>query len=90
MNDVFRTYGDFDGVRGVLVLFRIAPKDGQVDGYLKPLFTDIHVYDHRQDKDKPLLHKLYEMIVGGVGRYSENSAIRSRPKRRKGGEGSRN
>jgi hypothetical protein len=75
MNDVFRTYGDFDVASGTFSLYNeLHLKNGQVDGYIKPLFTDIHVYDHRQDKDKPLLHKLYEIIVGGVGKVLENSS----------------
>jgi hypothetical protein len=47
-------------------------KDGKVDGYVKPIFANIDVYDRRQDKDKALFHQLYEGLVGGVGTLLEN------------------
>jgi hypothetical protein len=47
-------------------------KNGQVQGYIKPLFKDMKVYDPRQDKEKSLFHKLYEGMVGGIAKLLEN------------------
>ncbi len=46
--------------------------DNRIDGYLKPLFAEVQVYDPKQDKDKPILKKLYEKVVGGVAHVLEN------------------
>ena len=73
MNDVFRSYGNFDVVGGWFSFYtELHLKNGEIDGYVKPFFTDLDVYDRRQDKSKPVLHQLYEMIVGAVGRLLEN------------------
>ncbi|HEV8620809.1 MAG TPA: hypothetical protein VGQ79_07270, partial [Nitrospiraceae bacterium] len=50
----------------------LSVKNGRVEGYIKPLFRDLKVYDARQDKEKSLFHKLYEGLVGGVARLLEN------------------
>src|SRR5262249_8695887 len=47
-------------------------KNGTVDGYIKPLFRDMKVYDARQDAEKSLFRKLYEKLVGGVAKLLEN------------------
>ena len=44
-----------------------------MDGYVKPLFRDMKVYDARQDAEKSLFRKLYEKLVGGVAKLLENS-----------------
>jgi hypothetical protein len=43
-----------------------------VEGYIKPLFKDMKVYDARQDREKSLFRKLYEGLVGGVAKLLEN------------------
>jgi hypothetical protein len=43
-----------------------------MEGYLKPLFADVDVYDSKQDKKKPVLKKLYEKVVGGLAHVLEN------------------
>lgn len=73
MNDLFRAYGDFDVMRGQFSFYtEMHIKDGKVDGYIKPLFANIDVYDRRQDKDKALFQQLYEGLVGGIGTLLEN------------------
>src|SRR5262249_55923124 len=54
------------------VYTEIAVHDGRIDGYVKPLFKDVDVYDSEQDKDKPVLKKLYEKVVGGLSHLLEN------------------
>ena len=74
MNDLLRAYGNFDVTTGVFSLYsELNVKNGQVEGYIKPLFKDMKVYDARQDKEKTLFHKLYEGLVGGVAKLLENT-----------------
>jgi hypothetical protein len=73
MNNFLRTYGNFDVVGGLFSLYaQLNVKNGQVSGYIKPLFKDMKVYDSRQDKEKSLFHKLYEGLMGGVDKLLEN------------------
>ena len=74
MNDLLRAYGNFDVTAGLFSLYsELKVKNGQVEGYIKPLFKDMKVYDARQDKEKTLFHKLYEGLVGGVAKLLENT-----------------
>ena len=73
MNDLFRAYGNFDVVNGQFSFYsELKVKDGHIDGYVKPLFTGIDVYDRQQDKDKNVFQQVYEGLVGGVGTLLEN------------------
>jgi uncharacterized protein DUF748 len=73
MNDLLRAYGKFDVVAGIFSLFmELNVKRGEVTGYIKPLFSDMDVYDKRQDKEKSLFRKAYEGLVGGVAKLLQN------------------
>jgi hypothetical protein len=73
INDFLRAYGKFDVAEGTFSVYsEVKVRDGRIDGYVKPLFKDIKVYDPQQDKKKPVLKKLYEKIVGGVSHLLEN------------------
>jgi Domain of Unknown Function (DUF748) len=73
MNDWLRAYGDFDVVDGRFSFYsQLRIKHGQIEGYVKPLFDSMKVYDRRQDSDKPVLHQLYEGLVGGLAGLLEN------------------
>lgn len=73
MNDLLRSYGDFDVAAGQFAFYsELSAKNGALRGYVKPLFTEMDVYDRRQDADKPLFHELYEMLVGGVAKVLQN------------------
>ena len=73
LNDLLRTYGNFDVTAGQFSLFsELTVKNGEVSGYIKPLFKDIKVYDARQDEEKSFFHKMYEGLVGGVAHLLEN------------------
>lgn len=74
MNDLFRAYGDFDVSDGAFSFYsELHINDGAISGYVKPFFKDMKVYDRRQDKEKELFHKLYEIMVGGVAKLLERS-----------------
>ena len=73
MNDLFRSYGKFDVVAGTFSFYtELKVARGRIDGYVKPLFQDMKVYDQRQDAEKSLFRKLYEKLVGGVASLLEN------------------
>lgn len=52
----------------------IRVKNGQINGYVKPLFKDMKVYDKRQDAEKSAFRRLYERLVGGIAKLLENRA----------------
>ena len=73
MNDVLRAYGKFDVVDGHFSFFsEFKAKDGRIEGYVKPLFRGMDVYDKEQDRDKGVFRKLWERVVGGVSSMLEN------------------
>jgi hypothetical protein len=73
MNDLLRSYGKFDVVAGHFSFFtQLAVRNNHVEGYVKPLFGDMQVYDKRQDAEKSFFKKTYEKLVGGVAKLLEN------------------
>ena len=73
MNDMLRAYGKFDVTAGEFSLYsELRARERQVNGYVKPLFQDMTVYDPQQDKGKSTLHKAYEAVVGGVSKILKN------------------
>ena len=73
LNQLLRAYGNFDVTAGAFSLItELHVKNNMVTGYLKPFFKDMKVYDKRQDKEKGVFRKMYEMLVGGVSNLLEN------------------
>lgn len=73
MNDLLRAYGKFDVVRGLFSLYtELSVKHRAIEGYVKPLFRDMKVYDKRQDREKSIFRKVYEGLVGGISKLLEN------------------
>ena len=73
MNDLLRAYGKFDVVAGEFSFYsELKARDGSLEGYVKPLFKGMKVYDRRQDRDKTLFRQAYEMLVGGVAALLRN------------------
>jgi hypothetical protein len=73
MNDLLRAYGKFDVVGGLFSFFtELRVENRAIEGYIKPLFRNLDVYDRRQDQEKGVFRKLYERLVGGVARLLEN------------------
>ena len=73
LNNVFRAYGNFDVESGTFALYsQLGAHNGEITGYVKPLFQDMHVYDFRTDGEKSLFHQLYEGLVGGVADLLKN------------------
>ena len=73
MNDLLRAYGNFDVVAGKFSLYsEIKIRQAKIDGYIKPLFRDMKVYDRRQDAEKSMFRRLYEGLVGGISGLLKN------------------
>ena len=73
LNDLLRAYGKFDVAAGKVSVFsQVTVKDNYVTGYVKPMFTDVKVYDSQKDAKKPLLHKAYEAVIGGAAKLLKN------------------
>jgi hypothetical protein len=73
MNDMLRAYAKVDVVDGTFSFFsELRVADGRIDGYVKPLFQDVDVYDREQDEEEGFFRKLWEKIAGGLAHLLEN------------------
>jgi hypothetical protein len=73
MNDLLRAYGKFDVVAGRFSLYtELQARNRQITGYVKPLFQDIQPHDPKQDREKSIVRKAYEKVVGGVSKVLQN------------------
>src|ERR1700682_4142595 len=73
MNDMLRAYGNFDVNAARFSMYsELSVRDRRMAGYVKPLFQDMTVYDARQDRDKNVLRKVYEGLVGGLSHVLQN------------------
>jgi hypothetical protein len=73
MNDVLRAHAKVDVASGVLSVYsEVNVKNGRVQGYVKPLFKDLDIYDKEQDEDKKLGAKLKEKAADVVAKIFKN------------------
>jgi hypothetical protein len=73
MNDLLRAHARVDVVSGVFSVFaEVQVKNRRIEGYVKPLFRDLDVYDAAQDADKSLGRKLKEKTVDLIGKVLRN------------------
>ncbi len=74
MNDLLRAYGNFDVVDGRFSLYsELSIRNGEITGYVKPLFKEMHAYDPEQDRDKSFFRKIYEALIGGLVTLLKNA-----------------
>jgi hypothetical protein len=68
LNDLALTYGKFDFKRGWFDLVLEADsKEGQLTGYVKPLFRDLKVFSLSEDfKEDSVLQFFWQALVGGA------------------------
>lgn len=72
LNDFLQAYADFDVNKGDFGLYtELAAKEGRFKGYVKPVIKDLDVVG-KEDRKDPLLRKLWESVVGGVGVIFKN------------------
>jgi hypothetical protein len=73
LNDLLRSKGGFDVTSGAFSLYSdLKVRNGRIDGYVKPFFQDMDVYDGKQDSGKPIGQQVYEALVGGAATILEN------------------
>ena len=73
MNKLLLATGKFDVTAGRFSLFsEVSVRSGEVNGYVKPLFRDVDIYDPKQDRKKGIFQKMYEGILGGLSWLLEN------------------
>jgi len=73
MNDFLRSRAGIDVTKGRLSVYsEMRVRNGRVDGYVKPLFADMDVYDVEQDSGKNIFQQLKEALVGAGSVVLEN------------------
>ena len=73
MNDILRAYGRFDVAAGQFTVFsEIKIRDGDITGYVKPMFSNLQVYDYQKDKNTGVLHQAKEIAIGGASHLFKN------------------
>lgn len=73
MNNLFRAYGGFDTAAGWFSLYsEIKVQKGRMEGYVKPLFRDVDIYNKEQEKSDSLFQKVYEGFVGAIAQLLEH------------------
>ena len=75
MNDILRAHGRFDVAAGQFSVFSdISIKDGDVNGYVKPMFSNLEVYKYEKDRNTGILHQAKELAIGGASHLFKNSS----------------
>lgn len=75
LNDFIKAYANFDVQRGSFTLVsELTVDSGRIDGYVKPFFEDLDVFDFQKDvvEDKGFFGKLWEALVGVGAEVLEN------------------
>lgn len=74
LNDLLRAYGRFDVAAGKFSVFaEIDIKDANINGYVKPMFSNLEVYNYQKDKNTGILHQAKELAIGGASHLFKNS-----------------
>jgi hypothetical protein len=75
LNNLLRAYGRFDVQAGELSVFsQVTVRRGEMTGYVKPLFTNVKVYDPAKNKNKSVVHQAYELAIGAATKVVKNSS----------------
>ncbi|MDB6020205.1 MAG: hypothetical protein JWQ04_62 [Pedosphaera sp.] len=74
INDLALTYGKFDFKRGWFdLVIEADSKEGQITGYVKPLFRNLKVFSLKQDiKEDNVLKFFWQALVGGATTVLKN------------------
>ncbi len=74
LNPLLRAHGRFDVAQGQFTVYaQLGVKDRRITGYVKPMFSNLQVYDYDKDKNKGLLHQTKEMVIGAAAHVFKNS-----------------
>jgi hypothetical protein len=73
LNALLRAYGRFDVARGRFTVYsQLGVRNSNMSGYVKPMFSDLKVYDYQQDKNKGILSQAREMMIGAASHIFKN------------------
>jgi Domain of Unknown Function (DUF748) len=73
LNPLLRAHGRIDVVHGDLTVYsQISVKNSRISGYVKPMFYDVQVYGHQKDKNKSVLQKAKDLLVGAAVHILKN------------------
>ncbi|HUK42716.1 MAG TPA: DUF748 domain-containing protein, partial [Candidatus Acidoferrales bacterium] len=73
MNDLIRAYGNFDVTEGRFSLYsEVAIRNGEINGYIKPFFGKVKIYDAQKEADKPFLTKVREGFIAALAWILKN------------------
>jgi hypothetical protein len=65
LNDLLLAYGGFDVQSGTLSIYSQATVNGEwIRGYVRPLFSDLELYNPGKNSDQPGLRKAFELTTG--------------------------
>jgi hypothetical protein len=74
LNESLRAYANVDVSRGTFrMAAEMAGKDGGFQGYVKPFFEDLN-FNNIEDKNKKVLTRIWENVVGGLAWLVKNKA----------------
>ncbi|HEV2293110.1 MAG TPA: DUF748 domain-containing protein [Tepidisphaeraceae bacterium] len=72
-NDLTRAYGSFDFEDGWFdLVIEMDAKEGQLDGYVKPLFRDVEVISRQDVREDNALQVFWEALIGGAAEILKN------------------
>ncbi len=75
LNDLLTAYAGFDAASGMFAFYsELAAKEGRLEGYVKPILSDVDIYDRTQDKRRSVCGEVYEGAVDVLSQILENSA----------------
>jgi hypothetical protein len=73
LNPLLRAYGRFDVARGRFTLYsQLAVKNSNVAGYVKPMFSDLVVYEYQKDKNKGVIDQAKQILIDTAGHVLKN------------------
>jgi hypothetical protein len=73
INNLALSYGQFDFKNGSLdLVIEVDAKEGQMEGYVKPLFRGLHVFSLGQDVRKDPLRFFWQALLGGTVQVFKN------------------
>ncbi|HYV97226.1 MAG TPA: DUF748 domain-containing protein [Gemmatimonadaceae bacterium] len=73
MNDMLRAHGKLDVTKGSFSFYsQVNVANGQMSGYVKPMFKDFQVYSWHQDKHDNVFNQLYEVVASGLLKLFKN------------------
>ncbi len=74
LNPLLLAHGRFDVAQGLFTIYaQLRVKNDKVSGYVKPMFSNLKVYDYQKDKNKSLLQQAKEVVIGAAAHIFKNS-----------------